>query len=95
MLCDLRFALRLLLKERALTALAVLVLTLGIGGVATQLSVINGLMRRPAAFPHAEQLVDVNLVDTSRNQPVGGATVTAAGRVRRPGRGRTVSRSRR
>jgi len=74
MLSELKFARRALIKERAFSALAVVVLALGIGGVATQFSIINGLMLRPPAFPHAERLMSVSLVDTVRHQVVGGAT---------------------
>ena len=73
MLSDLRIAWRVLSKERSLSLLAVLVLTLGIGGVATQFSVINGLMLRPPAFPHAERLMSVSLFNTTQNRAVGGA----------------------
>lgn len=64
---------RNLLKDRSFSLLAVGVLALGIGGVATQFSVINGLMLRPPAFPHAERLMSVSLVNTVRNRAVGGA----------------------
>ena len=73
MLSDLRLARRSLCKERSFTLLAVLVLALGIGGVATQFGVINGMMLRPAAFPHAERLMSVSLVNTARNRAIGGA----------------------
>ncbi len=73
MLSDLRIAWRVLCKERSFSLLAVLVLALGIGGVATQFSVINGMMLRPPAFPHAERLMSVSLVDTTRNRAIGGA----------------------
>ena len=75
MLTDCRIARRVLFRERSFTALAVLVLTLGIGGVATQLGIINGLMLRPAAFPHSERLMLVNLVDTTRNRVAGGTAI--------------------
>ena len=74
MLSDLRAVRRVLFKERCFSLLAVLVLALGIGGVATQFSVINGLMLRPPAFPNARRLMSVSLVDTTRNQVVGGAS---------------------
>jgi putative ABC transport system permease protein len=74
MLSDLRFARRALVQERSFTLLAVLVLALGIGGVATMFSVINGLMLRPPAFPHAERLMAVSLVDTGRHRAIGGAS---------------------
>ncbi len=75
MLADLKYARRALLKERSFSALAVLVLAVGIGGVATMFSVVNGLMLRPPVFPHAERLMAVSLVDTRRNRPTGGASV--------------------
>lgn len=71
---DVRFAGRFLVKDRAFSALAVLVLTLGIGGVATQFSVVNGLLLRPPAYPQPERLVSVSLVDTQRNQAVRGVS---------------------
>jgi len=74
MIADFRFARRALAKERSFSLLAVLVLALGIGGVATMFSVLNGLMLRPPAFPHAERLMDVSLVNTTRNRPIGGAS---------------------
>jgi putative ABC transport system permease protein len=69
---DFHLAWRSLSKERSFTLLAVLVLTLGIGGVVTQFSVLNGLLLRLPAFAHAGQLVTVDLVDTVRGQPAGG-----------------------
>jgi predicted permease len=74
MLTDLRIARRVLCKEHSFSLLAILVLALGIGGVTTQFSIINGLMLRPPAFPHAERLMSVSLVDTTRNQAIGGAS---------------------
>ncbi|HVU32089.1 MAG TPA: ABC transporter permease [Opitutaceae bacterium] len=73
---DLRLARRFLWKDRTFAFLAILVLTLGIGGVATQFSVLNGMLLRLPAFPHAERLMAVSLVDTTRNQPTGGAGVS-------------------
>jgi putative ABC transport system permease protein len=73
MLSDLRIAWRVLTKERSFSLLAILVLALGIGGVATQFSVVNGLILRPAAFPHAGRLMSVSLFDPIRNRAVGGA----------------------
>ena len=75
MLSDLRIAHRVLLKERSFTFLAIFVLAVGIGGVATQFSVINGMMLRLPAFPHAERLMSVSLVNTLRNQSIGGAGI--------------------
>lgn len=68
---DLHLAWRSLAKERAFALIAILVLTLGIGGVVTQFSVLNGLMLRLPGFPRAAQLMTVNLIDTVRGQPAG------------------------
>ncbi len=66
---DLRIGLRVLIKEKAFCALAVFVLALGICGVTTQFAVVNGVLLRGFSFPHAEQLVDVNLVDPTNFAP--------------------------
>jgi len=60
---DLRVGGRVLLKEKSFCALAVFVLALGISGVTTMFSVVNGVMLRGFAFPNAERLVDVNFID--------------------------------
>jgi predicted permease len=60
---DLRVGFRALVKERAFCALAVLVLALGIGGVATMFSVVNGVMIRGFSFPNAQRLASVNFID--------------------------------
>ena len=60
---DLRIGLRILAKEKAFSALAVTVLALGIGGVATMFSVVNGVMLRGFSFPNADRLISVNFVD--------------------------------
>jgi putative ABC transport system permease protein len=60
---DLRIGLRILAKEKAFSALAVTALALGIGGVATMFSVVNGVMLRGFSFPNADRLVSVNFVD--------------------------------
>ncbi len=65
---DLRIGLRVLLREKGFCALAVTVLALGICGVATTFSVVNGVMLRGFSFPNATRLVSVNFVDpTSKN----------------------------
>src|SRR5205814_9540968 len=60
---DLRIGARILAKERAFSALAVTALALGIGGVATMFSVVNGVMLRGFSFPNADRLASVNFVD--------------------------------
>ena len=62
---DVRIGLRVLIKERAFCSLAVIVLALGICGVTTMFSVVNGVMLRGFDFPHADRLASVNFVDPS------------------------------
>src|SRR5688572_21887376 len=59
---DLRIGLRVLLKEKVFCALGVTVLALGIGGVSTMFSVVNGVMLRGFSFPNADRLMSVNFV---------------------------------
>jgi predicted permease len=60
---DARVGARMLVKEKSFCLLAVFVLALGIGGVTTMFSVIDGVLLRGAPFPHPEQLVDVQWRD--------------------------------
>jgi len=60
---DLRIGFRLLVKEKAFCAMAVVVLALGIGGVTAMFSVVNGVMLRGFSFPNARRLVSVNFID--------------------------------
>src|SRR5947208_8166430 len=65
---DIRVGFRVLLREKGFCALAVTVLALGICGVTTTFSVVNGVMLRGFSFPNSARLVSVNFVDpTSRN----------------------------
>jgi predicted permease len=57
MIQDLRFAVRMLLKERWFTAVAVLSLALGIGANTAIFSLINTLMLRPLPVREPQQLV--------------------------------------
>lgn len=68
---DLRVGLRVLLKEKSFAALAIFVLALGICGVTTMFSVVNGVMLRGFAFPNGPRMMTVNLIDPT--------TVTANG----------------
>src|SRR5437764_3666738 len=56
---DLRYAVRMLIKGRTATAIALLALTLGIGANTAIFSVINAVLIKPLPYPHPEQLVRV------------------------------------
>ncbi|MFP2925942.1 ABC transporter permease [Pyxidicoccus sp. 3LG] len=56
---DLRFAVRLLLKNRGFTLVSVLTLALAIGANTAIFSVVHGVLLRPLPYPESEQLVQV------------------------------------
>jgi putative ABC transport system permease protein len=60
---DVKVGLRVLIKEKGFCALAVVVLALGIAGVTTMFSVVNGVMLRGFSFPNASRLVSLNFID--------------------------------
>ena len=62
---DIRIGLRVLIKEQSFCALAVIVLALGICGVTTMFSVVNGVMLRGFSFPTADRLASANFIDLS------------------------------
>ena len=59
LLQDLRYAVRMLLKGRVVTAIAVLAMMLAIGANTAIFSVINGVLLKPLPYPQPDRLVRV------------------------------------
>jgi putative ABC transport system permease protein len=57
LLKDMAFGIRVLRKSPKFTAVAVIVLALGIGANTAIFTVINAVVLRPLAYPHPERLV--------------------------------------
>lgn len=64
---DVRIGLRVLIKEKGFCALAVTVIALGICGVTTMFSVVNGTLLRGFSFPNADRLTSVQFIDPTQN----------------------------
>jgi predicted permease len=60
---DIRIGLRVLVKEKSFCSLAVVVLALGIAGVTTMFSVVNGVMLRGFSLPNGPRLASFTFID--------------------------------
>ena len=59
MYTDLKYALRMLIKSPAFSAVAIAILALGIGANTAVFSVVEGALLRPLPFSHPERLVRI------------------------------------
>lgn len=66
---DVRFGVRVLIKEKSFCAIAVLVLAIGICAVTTQFAVVNGVLLHAFDFRAADRLVDVTMVNPATFSP--------------------------
>jgi predicted permease len=73
---DVRYGVRLLLRQRGSTMVAIVTLGLGIGVSTAIFSVIDATMLRPLPYPHPEQLVTVGPQERRPDGRVGSPTAS-------------------
>ena len=61
---DIRYAIRMLLKNRGFSAIAILSLALGIGANTTIFTVVNAILLHPLPVKDISRLVQVDTVDS-------------------------------
>lgn len=66
----LRYAIRQLAATPGFTAIAVLIVAVGIGAATAMYSTVHAVVLRPLALPHAERLVVVYETNLERNVPI-------------------------
>jgi predicted permease len=70
LLQDLRFAVRLLIRNRAVTLVAVLSLALGIGANTTVFTLVNAILLQPILVRDIDRLVTIGTTEVRNNTPV-------------------------
>lgn len=76
LLQDIRYGIRMLVKNRGVTLLAVLALAIGIGANSSIFSLVSSILLSPFPFPHTERLMRVYQVHEERgsiNDSISGA----------------------
>ena len=76
---DLRYATRLLVKDRWFTAVAAAALALGIGVNATVFTIVNAVLIRGLPFSDPDRIISVGGID-ARGRPTGISRLETAGR---------------